>query len=158
MAEQGNVTVNLVWDGTATAQFYMNDSLIETVIKQYVAVRGRERLLELIGAADGGSELGSVTGSEMERLDIISISSGTEDSRSEGTDNEGTEGQFDDAEESSDEEEVDAACATQEPAETNGSSGSGESSTAAVWPFRSCAWHPPQRQRGTKRKRDEDGD
>ena len=158
MAEQGNVTVNLVWDGTATAQFYMNDSLIETVIKQYVAVRGRDRLLELIGAADGGSELGSVTGSEMERLDIISISSGTEDSRSEGTDNEGTEGQFDDAEESSDEERVDEARTTQELEESDGNSENGEGGTDAVWPFRSCAWHPPQRLRGTKRKRDEDGD
>ena len=150
--------VNLVWDGTATAQFYMNDSLVEMVIKQYVAARGRGRLRELIGATEGGSEAGSATGSEVERLDIISISSGTETSGGEDTDHEGTEGQFDDAEEPSDEEEVDRACATQEPAETDGSSGSSEGSTAAVWPFRSCAWHPPQRQRGTKRKRDEDGD
>jgi len=33
MAEREYIRGNLVWDQTATAQFYMNDSLVEMMIK-----------------------------------------------------------------------------------------------------------------------------
>ena len=111
--------------------------------------------MELTGASEGGCESGSAAGYEVERLDVISISSDSENSSDEGTDNEEAVGQFDDAEELSNEGKVDEASATQELEETDGSGGSDEGSDDVLCPFRSCAWHLPQEWRGVKRKRDE---
>jgi len=50
------------------------------VIKEDVAVRGRGRLLELIGVSEERSESGNSAGPDLERLEVISVSSDSENS------------------------------------------------------------------------------
>ena len=108
-------------------------------------------MLELIGASEEGSESGNSAGPEVERLEVISVSSESENSSDESTDDEVVAEQF---EELSNEGKVEAS-ETQGLEETRESGGSDEGSNDVVCPFRSCAWHLPQEWRGVKRKRDE---